>query len=192
MKHISFYLLIVLITSCGAPKEPTHSTVYALEQPPSYPKVNVAEESKENDKYSASDINLTKGQSSDVYRNEDQDQVLWIKRSTDDAWTLLGEAIRLKELEVTRKNRKQGVYEVEYKADSLFGGFSLFGGGKPSKYLLKLVPQNNTTKLSISKIEDDNEMDESILKDGAPEFSNDNSSKLADILFETLNKNVSD
>ena len=192
MKHISIYLFIAVITSCSATKELAQPTVYPLEQPPSYPEVNVAEESKKGDKYSASDINLTKGLTSKVHRDEDHDQILWIKLTTDDSWTLLGEAIRLKELDITRKNRKQGIYEVEYKADSLFGGFSMFGGGKPSKYLLKLVPQNNTTKLSISKIEDDNEMDESILKDGAPEFSNDNSSKLADILFEILNKNASD
>lgn len=193
MKHISLYLLLALITACSVSKEPSHSTTYSLEQPPTSPEANIANESKESDKSSISDSerNFNKGLSNDVYRNEDHDQVLWIKRPIDEAWVLLGKAIRLNELEITGKNRKQGVYEVEYKAGNLFGGFTLFGSGTPSKYLLKLEPQNNETKLSISKKEDDNEFDESILKDGAPEYSNDNSSKLADILFETLQKNVS-
>lgn len=191
MKHILFYLLIALITSCSTPKGPSQPTAYSLEQPPSSPEVNVAKESKKNDKSSDSNSNFIKGLSNDVYRDEVYDQILWVKRSMDEAWVLLGEAIRLNELEVTGKNRKQGVYEVEYKAGNLFGGFTLFGSGTPSKYLLKLEPQNNGTKLSVSKKEDNNEFDESILKDGAPEYSNDNSSKLADILFETLQKNVS-
>lgn len=191
MKHISFYLLLVLITACSTPKKTSNSTSYLLEQPPSHLEVNVAKESKENDKSSVSDRNFNKGLSNDVYRHEDHDQVLWIKRPIDEAWALLGEAIRLKELEITGKSRKQGVYEVEYKGDSLFGGFNLFGSGTPSKYLLKLESQNNGTKLSVSKKEDDNEFDESILKDGAPEFSNDNSSKLTGILLETLQKVVS-
>lgn len=191
MKHILFYLLIALITSCSTPKGPGQPTAYSLEQPPSSPEVNVAKESKKNDKSSDSDSNFIKGLSNDVYRDEVYDQILWVKRSMDQAWLLLGEAIRLNELEVTGKNRKQGIYEVEYKGDSLFGGFTLFGSGTPSKYLLKLESQNNGTKLFVSKKEDDNEIDESILKDGAPEYSNDNSSKLADILFETLQKNVS-
>ena len=191
MKHISFYLLIALITSCSAPKGPGHPTVSSLEQPPSFPEVNVAKESKENDKSSVSDRHFNKGLSNDVYRNEDHGQVLWIKRPIDEAWALLGEAIRLNELGVTGKNRKQGVYEVDYKGDSLFGKFNLFGSGTPSKYRLKLEPQDNGTKLSVSKIEDDNEIDESILKDGAPEFSKDNSSKLTGILLETLQKVVS-
>lgn len=190
MKHISFYLLLALITACSFSKEPGHSTAHSLEQPPSFQE-DVAKESKENDKSSVSDRNFNKGLSNDVYRDEDHAQVLWIKRPIDEAWVLLGEAIRLNELEITGKNRKQGVYEVEYKGDSLFGGLNLFGSGTPSKYLLKLESQNNGTKLSVSKKEDDNEFDESILKDGAPEFSKDNSSKLADILFEALQKDVS-
>jgi NlpB/DapX lipoprotein len=192
MKHIPFYLLIVLIAACSTPKKRSNSTSYLLEQPPSYAGANVAKESKEDDASSVSDRNYNKGLASDVHRNEDNDQTLWLKRPIDEAWSLLGEAIRLKELEVSRKSRKQGIYEVDYKGDSLFGGFNLFGSGTPSKYLLKLESKNNGTQLSVSKIEDDNEFDESILKDGAPEFSNDNSSKLADILFESLQENVSD
>ena len=191
MKRISFYLLMALITSCSATKGPGHPTAYSLEQPPSYPELNVAKESQENDKSSVSDRKFKKGLPSDVYRNEDHDQVLWIKRPIDEAWLLLGEAIRLKELEVTGKSPKKRVYEVDYKADSLFGGFTLFGSGTPSKYQLKLESQNNETKLSVSKKEDDNEQDESILKDGAPEFSKDSSSKLTGILLETLQKIIS-
>lgn len=192
MKNISLYLLLALITACGVYKEPSPSPAYSLERPPSFSGDNVAKESKENDKSSVSDKNFNKVLSNDVHRNEDNDQVLWIKRPVDEAWVLLGEAIRLNELEITGKNQKQGIYEVEYKGGSLFGGFTLFGSGTSSKYLLKLEPQNNGIKLSVSKNEDDDKFDESILKDGAPEFSNDNSSKLADILFETLQKNISD
>jgi uncharacterized lipoprotein len=190
MKHISLYLLLALITACSVSKEPSPSIAYSLEQPPTFPEANVANESKESDKSSISERNFNKGLPNDVYRNEDHEQVLWIKRPVDEAWGLLGKAIRLNELEITGKNQKQGIYEVEYKADSIFGGFNLFGSGTTSKYLLKLESQNNETKLSVSKKEDD-KFDESILKDGAPEYSNDNSSKLADILFETLQKNVS-
>lgn len=191
MKNISFYLLLALITACTVSKEPRHSTSSSLERPPSSPEVNVAKDSKENDKASVSDRSFNKGLSSDVHKNEDSDHTLWIKRPIDEAWVLLGKAIRFKELEVTGKNQKQGVYEVAYKGDNLFGGFNLFGSGKPSKYLLKLESQNNGTLLSVSKKEDDDEFDESILKDGASEFSTDNSSKLTELLFETLQKNVS-
>lgn len=191
MKHISLYLLLALITACSVSKEPSHSAAYSLEQPPTFPEANVANESKESDKSSISERNFNNGLPNDVYRNEDNDQVLWIKRPVDEAWVLLGKAIRLNELEITGKNRKQGVYEVEYKADSIFGGFNLFGSGTPSEYLLKLETQSNETKLSVSKKEDDDKFDESILKDGAPEYSNDNSSKLTDLLFDTLQKNVS-
>ncbi len=190
MKHIPFYLLIALIAACSAPNKPSQSAVNSLEQPPSYSGAKVAKEIKEDDTSSITDKNSNKGLSDDVHRDEDNNHVLLIKRPVDEAWALLGEAIRLKELEVTARNRKQGLYEVEYKADSLFGGFNLFGFGTPSTYLLKLESQNNGTKLSVSKKADDNEDDESLLKDGAPEYSRDNSSKLADMLFDTLQKNV--
>lgn len=191
MKQISFYLLIALITSCSTPKELSKQTAYALEKPPSYPEVNLVEESKENEDSPASDRNFTKGPPNDVYRQENQDQVLWLKRPMDEAWLLVGQAIRLNKLEVISKNRKQRLYKVEYKGDSLFGGFTLFGSGKPSIYLLKLESQNNVTQLSVSKKEDSTETDESLLKDGAPEFSNDNSAKLTNLLFEGLQEIIS-
>jgi|GEM_PF-831888 uncharacterized lipoprotein len=189
MKLIFFCLLLTLIAACSLSKEQSHPSDYSLEQPPSVSITSAVKKSKEQDISSDSDKSFNKELSVDVHRNEDNDQVLWIMRPIDETWTLLSKAIRLMDLEVTGINRKQGTYEVEYQGDSLLGEFNVFGSGSSAKYILKLEPQDKETKLSVSKKEGDHEMDESLLKDGTSEFLIDNSSKLADILFEALQKN---
>ena len=87
------------------------------------------------------------------------------------------------------KNRKQGSYEISYKAAGLFGGFGLFGSGKPSKYLFTLDNQGNEIGVTVSKIEDD-EVDPGRLMDGTPDYSYDSSSKLANLIYETLRQDV--
>lgn len=189
MNRTLLYALIIFYAGCTAHKEETrYQTLENLEQPPGLTDLNNEEE--KNEATQLREINQTSKTTvyAEVYRKENSERSFWIKSPIDDAWNQLKSAIISNELIITGKNKKKGMYEVEYAGENLFGNFTLFGSGSPSKYLIKLESQDKETKVSATMKEE--KIDESILKDGAPEFPYDNSSKLIGLLFETMrNKN---
>jgi hypothetical protein len=185
MKPALILLLIPLLIACNATKESRHQDLTRLEKPPGY-EIKPAENNQEADQAAASGTSTEQGLFADVYRTEDKDTEIRIKRTLDESWVLVGKAILLNELEISGKNRKQGRYQVAYSSGGLLDGFSLFGSSKASTYLLKLDGSGNETIVSISKVEDDSDYDPSRLMDGTPDYSYDSSAKLTDLIFDTL------
>lgn len=191
MKHAFNLFLILSLFGCGVMNESRHQDLSRLEKPPGYDHIKPDERSIDAKQTSDSDTSSNQGLFSDVYRVEDTDTELRIKRNIDDAWMLVGKAILLNKLSIKGKNRKEGQYRIAYKTGGLLDGFGLFGTSNASTYLLKLAERNKETTVAVSKIEDEDDDDPSSLKDGAPAYSYDSSTKLTDLIFKTLQSDVS-
>lgn len=188
MKHLLLSIFIVFITGCVSPKNTRDSELVNLEKPPGSRHAEQKTSQEQEDSSLSGEVN--KGLYADVYTIDGQDKTITIKRKLDESWELIGKAIRISGIKITGKNQKNGSYQVSYKSGGLLDGFSLFGSTKASKYLIKLDEHVNETKVNISKIEDEEDVDPSRLKDGAPDFSYDNSAKLRDLLFMALQHDV--
>lgn len=190
MKSSQVLLIILFLIGCGAMNEPRHKDFLRLERPHGYEDIKSNKSSKEAEQSADSGTSSNNGLFSDVYKAEDKDTELRIKRTIDEAWVLVGKAILLNKLGINGRNRKQGHYRVSYKTGGLLDGFNLFGRSKVSIYLLKLDESNGETIVSISNMEDENDYDPGRLKDGAQDYSYDSSAKLTDLIFDTLYNDV--
>ncbi|NOU22609.1 MAG: hypothetical protein HOO93_12660 [Methyloglobulus sp.] len=190
MKQLFFFFIINFIFACSTTQESRHQDFTNLEKPPGAAKLNQTEDPNQYDKSKESETDSSKGLNSDVYRLEERPKEIIIKRNIDQSWVALDQAIRLNELKIIEKNRKHYRYKLSYKTGGLLDGFSLFGSTKASTYLLTLDSKDDKTRIIASKVEDEGDIDPSRLMDGAPDYSYDSSSKLADLIFETLRKDV--
>jgi uncharacterized lipoprotein len=190
MKRIFYLFLLTLIAACNTTKESGYLNTSSLERPPeNLDSSRIYEREKEN-KDLSSEPKLGKGLSSDVYLIEGNNAEMKIKRNFNEAWILLGKAIRINDLKVIKKNKEQGSYIVSYQTSGLLGVFSLFGNGSQSTYSIKLANEGEETKVVVKLVDDDENIDTGNLKDGVPEYNYDSSSNVIRLIYETLRNDI--
>lgn len=185
MKPIVFLMFSLLFAGCSTFKESRIQNTANLEKPPEMPiKANIEKQDTENI-MTGDEKPHRKGLSSDVYLVEGSDTELKIKRNFDETWTLLGQAIRLNKLKVIEK-KHQGTYIVSYKSGGIFDGFNIFGTNNDSTYACKVETLGDETKVTVNLANGNEKLDSGSLKDGVSDYSYDSSSKLLELIYETL------
>lgn len=190
MKRILYLFLFSFLTACTTTKESTRLNTASLERPPEMPDSSRTYEQETDNKDPSSKRKFRKGLNSDVYLIEGDNAAMKIKRNFDEAWLLLGEAIRLNDLKVIKKNKDQGSYIVSYQTSGLLGVFSFFGNDNRSTYSIKLTNEDEETTVVVTLMDADENLDSGSLKDGVPEYNYDSSSAVNKLIYETLRNGI--
>jgi NlpB/DapX lipoprotein len=139
-----------------------------------------------------------KGLKSDVAISDGAPKELRIKRTFDEAWSLLNQAIQHNELKITDQDRSKGVYYVGYSGGGFFSTESTFfdfAKDKPT-YLLKVEQQGEETRVTASLANKDEQTaprdSEEDPDKETPELPQDKSSNLIELLHDTLHDDLKD
>jgi uncharacterized lipoprotein len=192
--RINIILLISLIlVACAGADNPRYKDNASLERPPEMPIDKQAAEQSAASEIEKPRRHHGKGLKSDVYKVENADTELWIKRSFDESWSLLLQAIQHNDLKVSDQDRSKGFFYVAYDGGSLLGSAVALFGDELNKttYLIRLEPQGEETKLTTSLASKDEQANLKG-KDGSADLPDDKSSKLLELLFDTLHDSVKD
>jgi uncharacterized lipoprotein len=128
------------------------------------------------------------GLKSDIYKPEDTTAVFKIKRSFDEAWLLLHQAIQHNDLKIADQDRSKGVYFVNYAGHSLLSLTGSFFSDKADQpaYLIKVEGQGAETDVTISLAK----KDEQVVSSQSNDDQTDKSEQLLDLLFDTLQDHI--
>jgi uncharacterized lipoprotein len=192
MHIITILLVSLLLSACGSTENGRYQDNAHLERPPELPINKQAAEQIAANEIAPPKRRHGKGLRADVYMPEGSTTELKIKRSFDEAWSLLHQAIQHNELKVTDQDRSKGNFYVSYNGGSLFSSAaSLFNDAQDkSTYLLKVEPEGEETKVTASLASKDEQSDSGSLKDGIAEYSVNKSSQLLELLYDTLHDSV--
>ncbi len=165
-----------------------------LERPPEIPIDKQAAEQAAANEIEKPIRRHGKGLKSDVYVPEGSHSEFRIKRTFDEAWSLLNQAIQQNELKIADQDRSKGSFYVTYDGGSFLStATSIFGTGHKRTYLLKVEPQNEETWVTVSLASKNEETDSGSLKDGTADSSDeDKSTKLLELLFDALHDSIKD
>jgi uncharacterized lipoprotein len=186
-------LVSLLLLACGTTDNSRYKDNANLERPPELPVNKQTDEQAAVNELETPVRRHGKGLKSDVYTTEGSPLELKIKRSFDEAWSLLSRAIEHNDLKVPDQDRSKGLYYVAYDGSGLFGSAaSLLGGEKNQPtYMLKVEPQGEETQVTVSFASKDEQNDADSLKDGvAGSSSEDQSAKLLELLYDTLHDDI--
>ena len=120
IKNSFFLLLLLLLVSCSDVKNTRFRDTSSLEMPPEMevvekPKVAIKENEDHIEKGLGDSVSLA---------GTDEKPVMKIKKLFDRSWTLVEQALKLGEIEVTDKNREQGIFYVLFDPDVQSSGDS--------------------------------------------------------------------
>lgn len=194
MRIMPTLLISMMLLACGTTDNSRYQDNVNLERPPELPIDKQAAEQVATNEIEPSKRRHGKDLRSDVYRVEGSPTELKIKRTFDETWSLLHQAIQHNDLKVTDQDRSKGFYYVAYNGGSFFSSAaSLFDDVRDkSTYLLKVEPQGEETRVTASLANKDEQSDSGSLKDGIADYSENKSSKLLELLYDTLHDNVKD
>lgn len=165
-----------------------------LERPPEMPIDKQAAEQIAANELEAPVRRRGKGLKSDVYKVDGSPNEFTIKRTFDEAWSLLNQAIQHNELKVPDQDRSKGLYYVAYDGGNfLSNATSFFDSGSKPTYLLQVKTQGEETKVIVSFASKNEEADTGSAKDGFADSSlEDKSAGLLELLYDTLHDTVKD
>jgi uncharacterized lipoprotein len=182
----------LLLIGCAA-DNPRYQDNANLERPPEIPIDKQAAEQVAANEIEKPMRRHGKGLKSDVYRVESSTTELKIKRSFDEAWSLLHQAIQHNGLKVTDQDRSKGNYYVAFNGGSFFSSAaSLFSDERNQPtYLLKVEAQGEETRL-IASLANKDEQSKPKGQDSTIDNSENKSSKLLELLYDTLHDSIKD
>lgn len=194
MRTITILLIPMMLVACTTTDNSRYQDNANLERPPELPIDKQAVEQVATNEIEPPKRRHGKGLGPDVYMVEDSPTELKIKRSFDEAWSLLSRAIQHNDIKVTDQDRSKGFYYVAYNGGGFFSSAaSLFDDGQDkSTYLLKVESQGEETRVTASLANKDEQSDSGSLKDGIADYPENKSSKLLELLYDTLHDNVKD
>ena len=186
-------MLGITLSGCMTNHESRYRDNTALERPPT---VKITKEDAEI--AAANELEPVKrhhgkGLKSDVYKVEGSETRLRIKRSNEESWPLIRQAIQLHELKIADEDRSKGVFYVVYDGGGLFNqAASLFTSDeKKQTYFLKMEESlDGETELTVSMANNEEQADPAGSKDGVDSSSQDGSGDLSDLLFDALYNEV--
>ncbi len=187
---VLIFVCTILLTSCSATNDSRYKNNATLERPPEIPIDKLAAEQRAANELESPKRRFRKGLHSDVYKVEGAVNELSIKRDYDESWSLLGQAILLRDLKIADQDRSKGNYYVVYDGGSIFGGYSPFSDDSKSTYLLRLGSQNDETKVTVTYANKEEQSNSGSIKDTTVETSDDLSERLLELIFNTLQDDV--
>ncbi len=185
-----FFLLIFFLSACKEVKSTRYRDTTGLEQPP---EMEIVEPAKVEPQRNEQE-NLTGLGDVVSLSTEDGEAVILVKKIFDRSWDMVGQTLELIQVEVTDKNREQGVYYVNFDADQqsskdkglMEKTFFLFEDDdyEEAAYKLFVKWNENNTEVStelVEKVEDDF-LDEK----GDFDSKEDGGEKLIHLLYKTM------
>ncbi len=175
MKNLkNCWVLIViplLINSCSESKNPRYKDTSHLEKPPTMPVIKKQAKAISEEKDEEENESERKGLANDVILAEEkQKPIIKIKKDFDRSWDIVEQALQLDEIEISDKNRDEGVFYVTFdpdtKSDSTFVDAMTFFLFKDeyaeASYKLTLTEQKSESVITIEtiKIEENDLLDD--------------------------------
>lgn len=188
--RIAILALTTSLAACGTGGEPRYKDNGSLERPPEVPMHTTAAGQDAFNEPEPPKRRYRKGLDSDVYRVESAPHQMSIKRDFEESWSLVGQAIQLRDLKLADQDRSKGNFYVVYDGGSLLGRYSPFTDDLKSTYLIRLENENNETKVSVSFAGKEEQSPTGGFKSGIDDVPDDLSEKLLDLLFKTLRDDV--
>jgi uncharacterized lipoprotein len=191
---INILLVSVLLSACGTTDNSRYKDNANLERPPELPiDKQAAEQIAVNKIEAPKRRHHGKGLRSDVYLVEGSPSELKIKRTFDEAWSLLHQAIQHNELKVTDQDRSKGFYYVAYKSGFLGKATSFFEDERNQPtYLLKVETKGEEASVIANLASKDEQSNQASPKNAVEDTSQDQSPKLIELLYDTLHDDVKD
>jgi uncharacterized lipoprotein len=188
---VQIFLVSLVLVACTT-NDSRYQDNTNLERPPEMPIDKQAAEQPAANELEPPKRRHGKGLKSDVYVVDGTPNELKIKRTFDEAWSLLNQAIQHNELKVTDQDRSKGLYYVAYDGGSFLSNAFDDGNNKPT-YVLKVEPQDEETKVTVSLSSKNEQADPGSLKDGVADTSiEDKSNSLVELFYDTLHDSVKD
>jgi uncharacterized lipoprotein len=190
-RTLTILLFSALLLACAS-NDSRYQDNASLERPPETPVDKQAAEQSAANEPETPVRRHGKGLKSDVYVVEGSPNELKIKRTFDEAWSLLNQAILHNELKITDQDRSKGVYYIAYDGGSFLGNVFNDDNSKPT-YELKVEPQDEETKVTVRFSSRNEQADTGSLKDGVADSSTqDKSTDLLELFYDTLHDSVKD
>ncbi|MCF6202435.1 MAG: outer membrane protein assembly factor BamC [Methylococcaceae bacterium] len=204
MYYKKVYILIVLFTiSCSDVQQAKYKDTEYLEVPPEIKmtkKTPVVVEDDVKDEIDE-DEPADKGLGKNILLvGTEKKPVIKIKKKFDRSWELVDQALKLEEIEITDKDREQGVFYVSYDPDnqhpadsSLIDKMTFFffkDEYEEASYKLTVLKQENETEVTVEQIESDTN---DLLDDGEDNDMAgiiDDGSMLLNTLYKTLREDL--
>jgi len=189
-------LISLMIISCSESKNTRYKDISHLEKPPTMPTVKKQAKAGAEDEEKDEDVTEEKGLRDDVILAEiEQKPIIKIKKDFDQSWDIVEQALELDEIEISDKNRNEGVFYVIFdpdtKSDSTLADamtFFLFKDDyREAAYKLTISQKQRESVISIHPIDSD-EID--LLDDDGDDF--DGTVDEGVILINTLYKTIRD
>lgn len=182
-------LLLAAVVSCSEVKQKYQDTS-ELERPP---KMDIIEQSSIGGPGSDTPV-VKKSLAESVFLDDaEKPTVLKIKKLFDRSWDIVGQAIAKKKIEITDKNREQGVFYLKYDA-SEDSGSTVFGNVR--LFVFEDEYTEAEYKLTVGWWETETEVRaEMIVKDEEEDQDNeyaDGSSKLLKALYDTISNELTE
>lgn len=182
-------IIVFLLAACSSDGSGRYKNNADLERPPEVPATQKADQAEIAGEAEAPQPRRRgMGLKSDIYKPEDSTALFKIKRSFDEAWLLLHQAIQHNDLKIADQDRSKGVYYVNYDGHSLLSlTGSLFSNkdDQPS-YLIKVEGQGAETDVTISLAK----KEEQAVSSQSNDDQTDKSEQLLDLLFDTLQDHI--
>ena len=186
-------LMPLLITACSDSVNTRYKDTSYLETPPV---LIIADQPAQKNQTKDIDKNTGLGQVVSLSGSAEQ-PVLKIKKIFDRSWNIVEQGLKLSEIEITDKNREQGVYYVMFDPDQkaskdsgVMDSLSFFfftDQYEEAAYKLTVQWRESDTEVSVELIEQD---EDSLLDDEKGDF--DNPSDLGAMLIKALYKTIRD
>ncbi|NOR68082.1 MAG: outer membrane protein assembly factor BamC [Methylomarinum sp.] len=190
LKFFCVFLIPVLVTACSDIKATKYQDISDLEIPPEMvivekPKVLIED----------SEVIKKTGLGKSVsLAGLGKEPVIKIKKTFERSWAIVEQALKLNEIEITDKNRDEGVFYVLFDPDAKQAGsqitdtitfFFFEDEYVEAAYKLTVVWRDSDTEVTVELID---QVSNDILDDGEDEFEDtiDAGTKLLKTLYKTI------
>ncbi len=190
LKFFCVFLIPVLVTACSDIKATKYQDISDLEIPPEMvivekPKVLIED----------SEVIKKTGLGKSVsLAGLGKEHVIKIKKTFERSWAIVEQALKLNEIEITDKNRDEGVFYVLFDPDAKQAGsqitetitfFFFEDEYVEAAYKLTVVWRDSDTEVTVELID---QVSNDILDDGEDEFEDtiDAGTKLLKTLYKTI------
>ena len=190
LKFFCVFLIPVLVTACSDIKATKYQDISDLEMPPEMvivekPKVLIED----------SEVIKKTGLGKSVsLAGLGKEPVIKIKKTFERSWAIVEQALKLNEIEITDKNRDEGVFYVLFDPDAKQAGsqitetitfFFFEDEYVEAAYKLTVVWRDSDTEVTVELID---QVSNDILDDGEDEFEDtiDAGTKLLKTLYKTI------
>jgi len=185
------FLIILFVGACSEAKNTRYKDTSVLESPPV---MDIVEKPKAVVKETEKIENTGLG---DVVKlvGSDEQPVIQIKKIFDRSWDIVGEGLKLSEIEISDKNREEGVYYLRFDPDNRSSkdsglmdsmAFLFFTDDyDEAPYKLTVIWKDSSTEVTAELVD---EQSDDFLDDGKGDFdgSVDSGAKLIKALYKTI------